>query len=101
MIARHQLLLVGEQALEVVGELPELLVLGFELLALEAGEAAEAHVEDRLRLARGQVDELLRARRPRPPPAGRPARSRKPPSPPSFSAIRRSLALSVSFDRRG
>src|SRR5690606_16912913 len=45
-----------------VGLLPELAVLGFELLALEAGEPAEAHVEDRLGLALRQVDEAGLAR---------------------------------------
>src|SRR5690606_7788448 len=55
--AIHELAFVGQQTLEVVGLLPELAVLGFELLALEAGEATEAHVENRLGLPCREVDE--------------------------------------------
>ena len=74
----HQLVVIREQALEVVRELPQLLVLGLELLFLEAGEPAEAHVEDRLRLTRGQVDEpaIIRRRDL----VGRPARALEEPA---------------------
>ena len=62
MIAPISLASSASSALEVVGELPQLLVLGLELLALEAGQPAEPHVEDGLRLTRGEGDELPRVR---------------------------------------
>ena len=58
----HEVLIVAEQALEIIGERPQLFVFGFELFALEAGEATEPHVEDRLRLAFGEEHEALGVR---------------------------------------
>jgi hypothetical protein len=55
---RHEQRGVGEDRLEVGDEDAELLELGLDLVALEAGEPLQAHVEDRLGLARGQVVRL-------------------------------------------
>ena len=46
----HQLVLVGEQTLVVRDLLEELIVLGLDLLALEALQLGEPHIEYRLRL---------------------------------------------------
>ena len=47
----HELGRVGEDRLELEDQLGQLLVLGLDLLALEAGEPLEPHVEDGLGLA--------------------------------------------------
>ena len=58
----HQLLIVGEQALEIIGEVPQLFVFGFELFLLETGEATKAHVENRLGLATREMHEAFGSR---------------------------------------
>ena len=47
---------VGEDVLELGDQLDDREVLVLDLLALEGGEAREAHVEDRLRLQLGEVE---------------------------------------------
>ena len=51
---RHQLGVGGEDALQLLDELQDLLVLLHDLLALERGQPAQLHVEDGLGLDLGQ-----------------------------------------------
>ena len=86
------------QARDLVAELA---VLRGELLALEAGELGEAHLEDGLGLTLGEEVVALRLRPRRSPLSGRPARrtnASRPLSGSAMSAIAR--ASSVSRDAR-
>ena len=52
----HELLLAGEQALEVLDALDEFEVFLLDLVAFEAGELVEAHLEDGVALEFGQLE---------------------------------------------
>ncbi len=52
----EQQLVGGEDRAQLLDQLHELLVLVDDLLALEAGEALQAHVEDRLGLRLGEAE---------------------------------------------
>src|SRR2546428_4635243 len=58
---QHDLRLVLQEVLEVGDALDDLLVLLHDLVALEAGEAAQPHIDDGLRLALRQLEALLQA----------------------------------------
>ena len=57
------LALVGEQVAQVGDQLDELQVLLLDLVALEAGELVEAHVEDGVGLDLGEAEALHQLRR--------------------------------------
>src|SRR4029077_9374719 len=50
-----------QKIFEVSDSLDDLFVLLHDLVALEAGEAAQPHVDDRLRLPLGELEALLQA----------------------------------------
>src|SRR5262249_53691066 len=66
----HQFFGIGEDLLEPYDGLLDLLMLLLDLLALESGQAAQRHVEDRRRLGLGELElpQPTRARGPRLPP---------------------------------
>ena len=58
MTIPYTLDVVGEDAFEVFDLLPQVLVLPLDLLPLQRGEPLQPEVEDRLRLALGELEGL-------------------------------------------